>query len=159
MDKEQSYGLTVHDMKDNGKMMLRMDRVLLVMCMATLTLDNGREIVLTVMVNINMEMKLYLKDYGKTMSNMAQAKKYGLIIKDSKDCLKKERKMEKVLIIGKMAHHTLDTGKTIKYMVRACTDGLMDDSMMENGLIMLCMDTAFIVGVTVVNIKANTKMI
>ena len=67
--------------------------------------------------------------------------------------------MEKVLIIGKMAHHTLDIGKTIKYMVRACTDGLMDDSMMENGLIMLCMDTAFIVGVTVVNIKANTKMI
>lgn len=90
---------------------------------------------------------------------MAMVKRHGLMLVSIKVSIKTERNMVWEPTYGPMAHHMLEIGWPIRLMVKESIDGWMEESTMENGQIITCMDMVFILGKTDVSTKVNISKI
>lgn len=87
--------------------------------------------------------------------SMVKAKKHGLIKVIMKELTKMERRMVRASIGTQMDQFTRENGLRIKLKAMESTLGLIIKFIMDNGLIIICMDKEFSIGPTAENMKEN----
>lgn len=144
MVRVNKYGQMARYMKGTGRIMQLLVKVDLFTQMEIYMKVNGMQIKLMVMymsflysrVHISTWMELNMKDNGWMINKMEWAKKFGLMVQDTRVIISREKNME------------LDN-----------FFGLMDLSMRENSNSIIFKELAFTSGQTVVNMMVNGKII
>ena len=159
MVKESRFGQMAPSMRDTGKIIRLMERVLSGTYMVTNTKVSGKEIKLTVTVNILTVTVQPMKVIGEMIFSMVKVLNSGTIIQSTRVNIKEERSMVRVPILGKMVPNILVSGMRIEFMVVASTPGTMVESMKVTGKITIWMATVSTLGRTVGSMKDNTRKI
>ena len=89
------FGLTVQDMRANGKMIKQMAEVYFITRRVMSTMENGEMIKLTVKVYTPMQMERHIMGIGLMTSKMDLVLRLGQMVRSTKGFIKKERSMVK----------------------------------------------------------------
>jgi hypothetical protein len=126
---------------------------------ATSMMVIGWMIKLMDMVSITISMAPCTKAIGEMISNTVKAKKAGLMALFTKDFIWLERSMEWDYTAGMMEASIMENGLKIRLKGMVPIVGWMEDNIKGNGLITIWMEWVFILGPMVDAIWVNTKTI
>jgi hypothetical protein len=122
--------------------------------------ENGRTIRQTVTEYIFIrKLELNIKDIGKMICSMVPAFKYTQMATNTKECLNKEKEMDREHIILQKVKYIKVNGTMEKLKVSESVLGLMVKNTRDIGKIIKKMDRELIIGLMVDNIKAFIEMI
>ena len=158
-DRVPKYIRMVINIKESGIMTNRMEKDSFGIRMGITTTDSGSTPKLMDKAYIHQQMDQFTTGSGKTIFNMGKAKRLGLINRTLRANIIKEQNMVKENINTLMALCMMAIGATIKSLVLALTLGQILRVTRDNGLIIICTDTGFSIGLMAGDIKETTLMI
>lgn len=134
------YGPMEPSIKANGSIIRLKEKGNLPMLMVIFMTVTGNKIKLLVMESTSTIMGQDTKVNGSMTINTDMVFKLGLMVASMKVTIKKERKMDKENILGKMEAFIKETGLIIKLRAMVNMSGLMEELILEIGSIIKCME-------------------
>jgi len=158
MARDTRSGLTGPSMKAIGVMTRQMGEADSSTQMETSTKETGETTRRMELANIITLMEQSTRENGKTISNMVTVRRHGLTVPAMKEITNRERKMVMADSCGQMAPPMTASSLTTTSMARVSTPGLTIGHSMAIGLIIKCMDVAYLHGLMEELTKVNILM-